>query len=161
MNRKKFILTALCLVLVLGMMVAPTLAYFTDYATAEGAVAVELGYKTTITEDVPDNAHKVLHIKNEGPEACWVRAKAVAGSDVTLSYEGTGWTKDGEWYVYDSILEGGNTASDLTVTIELPKEGYEGDQKNVVVLHESAKVVYDEEGNPVTPPDWTMEANIG
>jgi predicted ribosomally synthesized peptide with SipW-like signal peptide len=160
MNRKKFILTALCLVLVLGMMVAPTLAYFTDYATAEGAVAVKLGYKTTITEDVPDNAHKVLHIKNEGPEACWVRAKGVASGDVKLTYSGDGWKADEDgWYVYDGILEGGKEATALTVTIEFP-EGYEGDQKNVVVLHESAKVIYGENGDPVTPPDWTMEANL-
>ena len=161
MNRKKFILTALCLVLVLGMMVAPTLAYFTDYTTAQGTVGVALGYKTTFEEDVKDNT-KTLHIFNDetSNEACWVRAKAVAGSDLELTYTAndSNWKFDEEsgWYVYDKILQPGEEATGLTVTIKFP-EGYEGDQKNVIVLYESAKVTYDSEGNPVKPTKDTWE----
>ena len=158
MKNSKFILTALCLVLVLGMMVSPALAYFTDYATAEGEVAIELGFKTVITEEV-DGLEKAITISNpEGPEACFVRVKALAGSDVKLDYSGSGWTKSGEWYVYDSILEAGASTSVLTVSITLPA-GEEGAGKNVVVVHESAKVIYNADGSPA-PADWTMAANI-
>ena len=157
MKINKLILTALCLVLVLGMMVSPTLAYFTDSHDAEGSIEIQLGYKTTIEEKVDEN-QKILTIFNEGPEACYVRARAYAGGDLDLSYEGSGWTKDGDWYVYDSILEGGQSTAPLTVTITFP-DGIEGDQQNVVVIYESAKVIYDEDGNPM-PADWTMEANI-
>lgn len=158
MNRKKFILTALCLVLVLGLMISPTLAYFTDYATAEGAVAVELGYKTTIVEEM-DGLDKNLTIKNEdsSSEACWVRAKAIASSDVKYEYKGSGWTADGEWMVYDSILEPGESA-ELKVEITLPA-GEEAAAKNVVVVYEGTKVTYKEDGTP-EDPDWSMAATI-
>jgi len=158
MKNSKFILTALCLVLVLGMMVSPTLAYFTDYATDEGEVAIELGFKTVITEEV-DGLEKAITISNpEGPEACYVRVKALAGSDVDLDYSGSGWTKSGEWYVYDDILEAGESTSVLTVSIKI-SAGDEVDGKNVVVVHESAKVIYNADGNPA-PAEWTMAANI-
>lgn len=157
MNRKTFILTALCLVLVLGLMIAPAMAFFTDYTAAEGSVPIELGYKTTIVEEM-DGLDKHLTIGNEGPEACWVRAKAIAASDVELEYIGEGWTEDGEWMVFDSILEAGETA-ELTVKVTLPS-GEEAAEKNVVVVYEGTKVHYDENGDPVTPPDWTEAAQI-
>jgi hypothetical protein len=141
-------------------MVAPTLAYFTDYTTAHGTVAVALGYRTTFEEEVDiQNNTKTFHIFNDenSNEACWVRARAVAGSDVTLEYTAaTGWTLADGWYEYDTILQPGDEATGLTVKITFPK-GYEGDQKNVVVLYESAKVTYDADGNPVKPTEDTWK----
>ena len=158
MTKKKFILTALCLVLVLGMMVSPALAYFTDYAEAEGEVAIELGYQTTIEEKM-DGLNKDLSITNkaDSSEACWVRAKAIAASDVTLSYEGSGWTEEGEWMVYNSILEPGDSAA-LKVVVTLPS-GEEAAEKNVAVVYEGTKVTYAADGTPEAP-DWSMAAQI-
>ncbi|MBE6009032.1 MAG: hypothetical protein E7236_00025 [Lachnospiraceae bacterium] len=162
MKKKTLIMSALAVTLAAGMTIAPALAYFTDHTEASGSVAVELGEKTTITEQVGDWT-KTITIGNEGPESVYVRAKALAGTKVGsgLQYSEDGWTKgDDGWYYYNDILDAGESTNPaLTVEItEIPKDAVDGDSINVTVIYEAAKVIYGEDGNPVDKDGNTIGA---
>ena len=147
MKKTKIILTAICIALVLGLGIVPAMAYFTDYTEAEGSVKVDLGYETTMKEDV-DGFVKTITVSNAGPESCWVRARAFAGSDLSLTYSGTGWKEnsDGYWY-YEEIIPAGGATAPLKVEIgNIPKDAQEGDQLDVAVIYEAAKVIYNADG---------------
>ena len=160
MKKTKIILTAICVALVLGLSVVPAMAYFTDYTEAEGSVKVDLGYTTTMEEKV-DGFVKTITISNAGPEACWVRARAFAGSDLSLTYSGTGWSdgKDGYWYYEDIVAAGGKTEP-LKIEIgNIPQDAEAGDKLDVAVVYESAKVLYNADGT-AKAGDFSMEMNV-
>jgi len=160
MKKTKIILTAICLALVLGLSIVPAMAYFTDYTEAQGSVKVDLGFKTTLDEEV-DGFVKTITVSNAGPESCWVRAKAFAGSDLSLTYSGEGWSEgeDGYWYYSEIIPAGGKTGS-LKVEIgNIPEDAEEGDKLDVAVVYESAKVIYNADGT-VKAGDFSMEMNV-
>ena len=160
MKKTKIILTAICLALVLGLSIIPAMAYFTDYTQAEGSVKVDLGFETTMDEQV-DGFVKTITISNAGPESCWVRAKAFAGSDLSLTYSGTGWSDggDGYWY-YENIVAAGAKSEPIKVEIgNLPEDAEAGDQLDVAVIYEAAKVIYETDGTPKAA-DFTLEMNV-
>ncbi len=160
MKKTKIILTAICVALVLGLGVVPAMAYFTDYTDAEGSVKVDLGYTTTMEEKV-DGFVKTITISNAGPEACWVRARAFAGSDLSLTYSGTGWSEnaDGYWY-YNEIIPAGGKTTDLKIEIgNIPKDAEVGDKLDVAVVYESAKVLYNADGT-AKAGDFSMKMNV-
>ena len=161
MKKTKIILTAICLALVLGLSIIPAMAYFTDYTQAEGSVKVDLGFETTMDEQV-DGFVKTITISNAGPESCWVRARGYSGDGISLSYEGKNWSegKDGWWY-YKPVLDGGKTTDTLKVNIsDMPENAKEGDRIDVTVVYETTKVLYAEDGTPLDP-DWSMKGIEG
>ena len=168
MRKRNLLMSALALVIVLGLTVGTSQAYFTDHVTATGRTTITLGDKTDIVEpSVPvtgNTAEKSIVVSNEGPESCYVRVKVFYPSylDVTLE-TGANWTadeKEKDTYNYGVILAAGESASELILKIEgLPADAKDGDVANVVVVYESTKVTYDENGNPL-PADWSMPAVI-
>lgn len=160
MKTRKIILPALAVILVIGLMVGPALAYFTAHAEAKGDASVSLGFETEITEEYAD-LHKDITISNKGPQSVWVRATAF--SVFGLTYSGTGWTDggDGYWY-YDSILAADEATEVLKVEISTDdQEKASSADFNIIVLYECTPVMYDASGNPspstAQAASWNIE----
>lgn len=162
MKKSKIILPALAAVLVIGLTVGTALAYFTAHEEAKGSAPVQLGSTTTITEEV-DGLEKELTISNDGPESCWVRAKAF--SAYPLAYSGTDWNRDASapegttsdvYYYYANVVDAEKAASPLTIKINEGKYPEDAEDFNVIVVYESIRVKYDAEGKPIVPTaaDW-------
>jgi hypothetical protein len=156
-SKKITLLAAAALVLVLGVSVGTAMAYFTTYATAKGGVPVTLGAETTIHEEY-DDWTKTVSIENTGEVPVFVRAQVIAGSQITITVEGTGWSKgsDGYWYYSEALPVGGKTAN-LVASID---KGDVESSFNVVVVQECTPVMYDANGKAVTAEnaDWSMKA---
>ena len=126
MKRRSYLLILLAAALVLCAAVTPALAYFTDRTRAVGSIPVTFGTKTVIDEDI-DGLRKVVTIKNTGgddpdnAEPVWVRARADAGAQYTLTVTcGAGWSAgDDGWYYYATPVEVGATTSPENQTGEL------------------------------------------
>lgn len=174
MKKSKILLTVLAFSMVLGLSIGSAMAYFTTFVTAKGGVTIRLGDHTTITEPEVTDWTKHIVIHNDGPDACYVRAKAFAGSTLKLTYtdlSGGLWTDggDGYWYYdFDGETKGvqpvpaGEDTQELLVKIDgIPtdedvKKGKE--DFNVVVVYESVPALYDESGSPYA--DWTQEIQV-
>jgi len=156
MKRNKLLLTALAVILAMGVMIAPALAYFTAHVEAQGGATLELGYMTTITEDPPTIDTKVITISNEGPESCYVRVKAIASDGIKLTGSGSGWSQDGDWWVYATPIDAGKSTEKLTLTIGNVPAGTDGDYVEIAVVHEATKAIYNEDGTPQAP-DWNLK----
>ena len=157
MKTRKIILPALAVILVIGLAVGTAIAYFTAHTEATGSVPVALGANTEIEESIKD-LDKVITISNKGPEAVWVRAKAYSAYELT--YKGEGWSKgEDDFYVYGEIVEAGQTADTLTVSITAPTDEVT-EEFNVIVIYECTKVMYDDEGN-LLDPDWSLAVKKG
>lgn len=145
-------------------------AYFTTYVTARGGYEVSWKHRETITEEFVDWNKYVTITSEDDSIPVYVRVKAFAGNSYQLVYEGTGWTynnADGYCY-YDSVLQGGGTATGLRVGINnVPVNPKEGMDFNVVVVYETIPVQYEEDGSIVRPEnaDWaqrkTSQATYG
>ena len=145
------------LILLLGITIGTTLAYFTAYATENGKKEIVLGAKTEIREEIKD-LDKSIKIFNEGPAEAFVRVKVFYPqfSDERLKVEiiaNDGWKLTDEgWYEYERPLKANETTStDLYVTVEM-SEDFDQDF-NIVVVHESVQPLY--EGD-VPYPNWNL-----
>ena len=157
MKTRKIILPALAVILVIGLAVGTAIAYFTAHTEATGGVPVALGAKTEIEESIKD-LDKVITISNKGPESVWVRAKAYSAYELT--YKGEGWSEgEDDFYVYGDIVEAGQTADTLTVSITAPTDEVT-EEFNVIVIYECTKVMYDENGD-LEDPDWSLAVKKG
>ena len=101
--KKPFLMMAVtALVLVGTLKVGGAMAYFTTYSTASGSVQMNMGFTQTIPHEEVDSRGKHVSVENTGDYDCFVRVRAFAPSDITLSYqpEDSGWTDggDGFWY---------------------------------------------------------------
>ena len=143
---------------VLAAGVGTAFAYFTDSTKAEGLYQIHLAPSTIITEPEVAAGVKHLVITNTGESPVYVRATAFAGDNVTISYSGEGWSQDGNYMVYDTILNGAEEANELLVNFSYDLEPEIGDQYNVIVVYEATPVQYDENGNPYA--DWDLAAPV-
>jgi hypothetical protein len=144
-KRAVIAMAAVGMLLVSGLSVPQSLAYFTTYVTAEGGYTLHLGSTNTEIQEDYYEGSKHIQIENQGEKDCYVRAKAFGGQMVTLSYSGEGWMEgaDGYWY-YSEIVPAGGMTKELVVTIQ-PKDGLKQDY-DVIVVQECAPVLYDENG---------------
>lgn len=153
---KKAILLAISFALVLSLSVGTAFAYFSDYATAKGGAAITLGGQTYINEKVVENT-KTISIENTGETDVIVRVKIFGNASINA---GAGWHQvDGFWY-YDQVLKATDSnpaTSNIVATVVAP-EG-QVDNYDVVVVHESAQVTYDENGKIKVPKDWANVFN--
>ena len=150
---KKIVLLAISFALVLSLSVGMAFAYFSDYTTAKGGATITLGGKTDIKETVVDKT-KTISIENTGETDVVVRVKIFG--QTTIDEIGNGWhlEDDGYWY-YDKVLkptESDKSTTNIVATVVAP-EG-QVDNYDVVVVHESAQVTYDESGNIQVPEGW-------
>ena len=112
----------------------------------------------TLPHEEVDSRGKHVSVENTGDYDCFVRVRAFAPSDITLSYqpEDSGWTDggDGFWY-YDQILPAGETtATKLNVSYTFPATDSEDApaEFNVIVVEECTPVLYKADGTAYA--DW-------
>lgn len=178
MNKRKWFLLLLALVLVIGAGIGSAYAYFTTYSTAHGGYVVHIGNETEIEEEAL-GAEKKITIKNIGDYPVFVRAKIYAGDKIGVeaSYTEGVWVVKNEKdpldyeahdvYYYQRVLEGHSTTNDdgdglLTFTLTIPKEENVkvGDAVDVVIIYESVPAVFKEDGEPDFDYSWTHNAAI-
>ena len=169
MKKKNLFLTVLALALVLSATVGSALAYFTANASAEGKVPIKLGGGTHMDEEVGEWTKHVTirYDKGDDPDnpntqPVYVRFRAFGPSydngDAALTVTGEGWTlaEDG-WYYYTQALGPDSAPAVIDVKIaEMTRAQYdkflkEGDGLDVVVVYESAPVLYYSDGSPMPP----------
>ena len=161
------ILASLALLLMLGVGVRSSLAYFTSYAESQGGETVQLVHWEELEERVDDLA-KAIRITNpeydpEGKpsQPVFVRARAYTGSEFELQYTPeAGWSNGGDgWWYYDEVLRPGDTTTYLHAALnDIPidengaflfkdKDGnlieIDQNQVNVVVVFESTLALYE------------------
>lgn len=153
LNKKPLGLGAAALLLTAGLSVGSAMAYFTTYTQAAGSMTLNMGSTVTVPEEEVDSWTKHVTIRNEGDYDCFVRVKAFAGEQYQdgLTYSGENWTlaSDG-YYYYSKIVEAGTATEDV---LDIHIDHMDSEQSfNVIVVQESAPVIYDEDGNPTG--DW-------
>lgn len=160
MKKRSIFLGAFAAALAATATVGSAWAYFTTYAEAQGGYTISLGDETRVEEEFSDWTKHIAVTSAEGSEPAYVRVKAFSGSEYTLVYSDKAdkWSpgEDG-YYYYEDIVEGGQTTEPLDVRIEdIPEDA---EEFNVVVVHESTPVQYDEAGDPYA--DWSVKLDSG
>ncbi len=159
MRKTKILLVVLALLLTVTAAIGTASAYFTTHASAAGTTPVIIKPTvTTMTETVDtDDMTKTVSVKNEEGAPCYVRIIAFASTNMTLDYEGEGWSEgEGGYMVYAYPIEEGESTADLVITIgNVPEDAEEGDYFNVIVAYETIYVTYDDNGDPLEP-DWSI-----
>ena len=160
MKKKTIFLLALSVTLILIASINSAIAYFSTYAEGRGGYLFGLG-ETDIEESFSSWTKRVKISNSEDGQPVYIRARAFAGDEYSLLYSGDGWTLGGDgYYYYDEILYGGERTPELLVRIEnVPYDMIPGDGFNVVVVYESTKVIYDENGVPYA--DWNIRLEGG
>ncbi|HIX37413.1 MAG TPA: hypothetical protein H9738_06030 [Candidatus Blautia pullistercoris] len=151
-KNKTLALGAGAFLLTAGISAGTAMAYFTTYTQVSGTVPLSLGEIETIPDEEVTDWEKRVTIENTGDMECFVRVRAFAGSQYQdgLVYSGENWSlaADG-YYYYSEILSPGETSGELLIAID----NMESNQSfNVIVVQESAPVIYDGDGNPTG--DW-------
>lgn len=147
------------MILVGTLTVKSAMAYFTTYASAKGSMQMHMGFTETVPREEVDSKGKHITVENVGDYDCFVRVRAFAPTEITLTYqaEDSGWTDggDGFWY-YDQILSAGkSTDTALNVSYTFPKTEDEDspEEFNIVVIQECTPVLYKADG--MAYADWT------
>ena len=162
MKRKAILIAALTLVIVLAFM--GTLAYFTAQDTADNTIT--MGNVSIKIHEVDGNdepwvdvtgvmpgttVDKLVTVENTGSSPVWVRVQltpsltpAVTGweSLITVTTASTGWTLDGGYYYYDSILAPGATTSAVVSEVVFAQgmgNDYQGAVYNLNVAAEAVQ----------------------
>lgn len=161
MKKNTMILAALAVALTLTAGIGSAWAYFTTYAEARGGYTLDLGDKTTVSENFSDWTKHVSIASDADSEPVYIRVKAFSSSEYNLVYSDTTgkWTpgEDG-YYYYSDIVKGGESTDILDIKIENVPEGMEdANSFNVVVIYESTPVRYREDGTPYA--DWSAKLN--
>lgn len=164
MNKRKKYLIIVMVIMTLLLSIPSALAYFSTYTREQGTALIHLREQTKIKEEKIDGGKHVSIVAMEGSDPVYVRVRAFAVEDIMklLDHKGNGWTKEGDWYVYDKVLHAGEEAS---IDILFKAEGLTAEQKealegfNVVVVYEFIPATSDLEGNfyPEWDKAWTIE----
>ena len=155
--KKKSILIVLAVLLVFiaAAPIQESFAYFTAHDEASGKAVVDLTWSTELKEEIKDN-EKHITIVNTGETPVIVRARVFA-AEYAKTTPGAGWTTSNEdgWWYYSEILQPSQSTSELLVSI-VGDPGYDFE---IVVVHESSRVVY-EDGKLATPDGWSYAPNV-
>lgn len=162
MKNKRILAVVLIAVVVFGAGFGTAYAYFSANTWASGKLIIP-PINTDVKEIVKEK-EKVLTISNawDGAEV-FIRARGFSGYEDALTYSAPegGWFDGGDgWWYYGAdsanltILPPGESqakpalTTPLTVHLEktFPEDAVVGDNFNVVVVYESARVLYDESG---------------
>ena len=155
-NRTTMMIFAL--VLSLSVTIGGTLAYFSDHESASGGATLNLGGKTEMKEGTSSNEKDIV-ITNTGKTNMLVRVGIYGPEEMAKVEVGGDWqynAKDGMYY-YMKVLEPGldTSASKLKSSMQFKWEGDEPDYEfEVTVVHESAQLLFDDNGNVVIPDKW-------
>lgn len=138
-------------------------AYLTSHARTAGYATLDLDDTTTRLEDDVANWEKHVAITNTGDGACQVRARFFVAEKykdyITYSSTSPLWSynaADGYWY-FDKTLQPGEKTAVLNAKLDSEKFSQDFDREgsmdfNIIVVHEYARVQYDNSGNEFV--DW-------
>ena len=174
-NKKKIVLAALSLGMVLSVSVGSAFAYFIDSKSAAGGYEVELGSNTELNEDA-EGMQKAISVTNTGDSDAYIRVMVSAGGQQDLSISGDNWSEgtDGYWY-YSEVVKPGETTSTLTADIEAYatyKDNGTGNQTkenadfDVLVSSESCPAIFADAStnelaaNTASYKGWSLKAVI-
>ena len=118
--------------------------------------------KTEITERTANESKKVVAITNNGNAPCFVRVKAFAGDDVSMSVtEGSGWSAAGTncWAYGPVVMPGDPPTSDLVIALKLPDDYKDGDTINIAVVYEATPALWNDESGTYYA-DWTKDVTV-
>lgn len=144
-----------------------TWAYFSDYEIAHGEVTLDLSWKTEIEEKVYDG-NKDISIKNTGATSVVVRVAIFTDELMTITAPDD-WEEykdenhDYPYYYYTKVLAPGESTSTIKAELKDLTEEQKasiGDTFDVVVAHESALAVCDEDQKVIKPEGWDYLPNI-
>ena len=164
---KKQISLLLALLLLAGAAAASVpgaLAYFTDRLHADGSAAVKMTWETTPHEEMDGN-NKHITIENTGETPVIVRVQVFAGAFAETEAPDGGWIagEDG-WYYYGSVLAPGAVTPELYVAVSAQTETGQDAAAlpdydfNIIVVHESARTVYEDNTTLAAPDGWAQTA---
>lgn len=165
MKRNKIMVMALSLILCLTVSIGLATAYFTDYEAAKGGAVLHLNGQTEIEEKL-DGKNKTISVHNVGETDMVTRVKIIGDAKHMTVTLGSDWSElqsDG-WYYYTKVLKcnpGSPAEGDSTSTIkaEITVNGKEDIKDfDIIVVHESARVVYD--GDKVVVPEGWANVSI-
>lgn len=153
MKRMQRCLLFCALLMVIGATIRPAMSYFTTYVTAKGGYVVHLQEDSEIHETAVGLEKTVVIENTDEKVPVYVRAKAIASSQYTPNVTpGDNWSEEIDgWYYYENILNPGDKTSEdnpLLITVTTPKvpvnekESVNFDNINVVLVYESAPVIY-------------------
>lgn len=182
MKRKIALIASM--LLIVSLISLGTLAYFTDSEDARnvitaGNVDITLHDEDGNEEPFPsdgvssvmpgDEVDKVVYITNTGDNAAFVRVrldKAITAGEgieadldfehITLNLDLSGWTKDGDWYYYNWILEPGARTTDLFTEVAYGTALGNDYMNAVVTIDVVAEGVQSANNgsNPITASGW-------
>ena len=159
-NKKVLSLAACALVLIPGLSVKPAMAYFTASASAKGKIAIAIEDTHAAITEHGEGQTKVISVENTKQTPCYVRVAVLMPESISAVYSGNGWSynQDDHYYYYENFLQPGKSAEDLTLFIDTTSALADSQcvyaDFNVIVIPESAKVLYDSNGN--TYADWNQ-----
>jgi hypothetical protein len=172
MRNKQIISLAVCaLALAAGLTVKPAMAYFTDYATAGGTVEISVKDPSTDVTESVSSWTKRITIQNTSEADCFIRVAAIAPDGYTLSLDSAGevsedWSYQSDgYYYYNNSVAPQESTSELKIriagyeAIESDEQNYLPSDFNVIILQESAKVLYHEDGTAYA--DWSQKLQEG
>lgn len=133
--KKKIAALVLVIALAATAVIGGTLAYFTDTDEAENVFTVgNVDIALTETEWVEptdpvypgQTLPKNPTVVNNGSNPCYVRIKVEgldalgAGNDITLNDLSVNWTKNGDYYYYNTVLDVDTSTDALFASITIP-----------------------------------------
>ena len=158
-HTRKLLLIA-ALVLSITATAGLTMAYFSDYEAAQGDAELRLGGTTELLEEIVDN-NKHIQIENTGETYMLVRVRVIGDENyLTVQDEAGAWTQSGDYWYYNEVLAPGGVTSELFA--EVKAKGAAGtlpeDDFDIIVVHESAQAVYDNDESRLVAPtdDWAV-----
>ena len=166
-NLRTICLSLVAMALIITLNVGNALAYFTTYTTAKGGITLDLEFPSAIIEEdvviSGNSGYKKIVLKNNGSVDCYVRMRAFAGRPLMYSENSSdqetqailGWTKNGDYYEYNSVLAPNGETTPIYVHFNITAEDT---NFNVIIIQECTSVLHDNAGN-VLPVDWNTETN--
>ena len=154
MNKKVISLAACALVLIVGLSVKPAMAYFTASVSANGKVAIAIDDTHAKITESGSGQTKVISVANTEQTPCYVRVAVIMPESISATYVGEGWSLDADgYYYYENILQPDESATELTLSIDTTNALADAKLTyadfNVIVIPESARVLYDENEKPI------------
>jgi predicted ribosomally synthesized peptide with SipW-like signal peptide len=147
----------LAVVMMLAVTAGTAWAYFTDYDELSGAVALKLENQTEIEEQTTEKT-KTVSIKNTGEADVIVKVMLYGPKEMTV-------TGSNDWQItdngdgsftayYKSILEVGQSTSEMLASIENIPVTVENTDVEIIVMQECRVVEFDENNTVIAPDDW-------
>ena len=155
MNKKSILIVlAVLLVFIAAAPIQESFAYFTAHDEALGEAVVDLTWSTDLKEEIKDN-EKHITILNTGKTPVIARVRVFA-AEYANTTAGSEWISNADgWWYYSEILQPGQSTSELLVSI-VGDPSYDFE---IVVVHESSRVVYEDE-KLVKPDGWSYAPNV-